>query len=330
MEQRVARSLGRLAALAALSASVVLGTSGGPPPAEASAPGASGPGIPVVVGFLSSVPEKACVNHRYKVEYYVAQHVTGDKAAEVALAPVVPIDPVQVAFTATVGVVFPASEPVGPFKAYGQQIVRTITYKATSVGSETLTVKGVNAGGSWTGEMTFQVVKCKAKVRASADMSPVTSVANAIGDGLWTMVASLDVEGEAEVGESSVTGSGTGRFFMMEQFEGVPQGVMTCSMSPAWQGSSDLTITGDAAVMDDAQLALTLDLGSIALGATRIQCSGIGGMGGGFDLPAGELPAVAVSLEPLPMEGGTVEDEIPYGQYQLPLTVSVVQREVAS
>jgi hypothetical protein len=101
-------------------------------------------------------------------------------------------------------------------------------------------------------------------------------------------------------------------------------------MSPPWQGSGDLTISGDAAALDDAQLALTLDLGAIPLGATRIQCSGVGGMSGGFDLPAGDLPAVALVVDPLPMDGGTADEDLPYGQFQLPFTVSVVDREVAS
>lgn len=329
MQERVTRSFGRLAALAALSMSLVIATAGGPEEVVA-ARKPSPSDTPVIAGFYGSPGAKACLWHRYKLDYYVGQYYTVESDP---LAPLTPTDPVaqqvDVSFTTIHGTADPTNTSVGPFSARGQMLVRTMTYTPTSVGTDTMTIKAKTADGSWKNDVKFDVVRCKAKIRGTADMTPVTSIANELGGGLWTMVASLDVEGEAEVVENAVTGSGTVRFFMYEQFEGIAQNAYTCSMSPPWQGSGDLGVTGDAAVLDDGQLALTLDIAPIPLGATRVQCTGQVGAGG-FDLPAGDLPAQTVALAAVPMGGGTVDDELPYGQFVLPFTVSVVEREATS
>jgi len=50
---------------------------------------------------------------------------------------------------------------------------------------------------------------------------------------------------------------------------------------------------------------------------------------GGFPLPAWGLDALTMQLDPVPMGGGVTTVDLPFGQYTIPVTVSIVERGAA-
>ena len=318
-------SLRGLGVLAAASMVALAGWTGGTPPAAL----AEMTPVPVVVGFFTPDLTEACVNSIYPIEYYVIYHF---EFKNVDLAPLTPLgqaETIKLLFYTERGTASPRTKDISTAGMYGKTKTGWINYKPTKVGTEYLTIVGSTPEDDWKSEMKFEVKKCKEKVRGTADMSQVTSQANSVGGGLWQMVASLDVEAPAEVGESSITGTGTANFFMDEVFQGVAGDVMTCAMEPPWQGTGEVTVEGDVAAAEQAQLTLKLDVASMPIAATTISCSGVGGVYGSFPLPAWGLDALTMQLDPVPMGGGVTTVDLPFGQYVIPVTVSVVQRGAA-
>jgi hypothetical protein len=313
--------LKRLASAAMALALVCTAPGAGPKPVHADSLG-----IPVVVGFFSPPPANVCLNHKYKLEYYVTVNANFIKPGMVPLAPLVPIKPVNVTFQAQHGTPFPKEDLVGPFKAFGQTITRWLTYTAKTEGQEKLTIQGATEDGDWKADMEFEVKKCKEKVRGTADMSPVTNKMNKSASQLWQAVSSLDMQGEAEVGEDSVKGTGTANFFMDMQWQGVEGNVIVCTMTPPWSGSGDIAIAGDPAALQDSELALKLDIDSMPINATTFACSGVGNVFGSFPLPGWSVAALNIQMDPLPIEGGVTTKDFSFGQYQIPLLISVVER----
>lgn len=314
-----------LGLLAAASMVAMAGWAAGAPPTAK----AERLSVPVLVGFFSPDLTEACVNSIYPLEYYVSYHWEFKDDTLYPLAPLGPAPTIRLTFHTERGTASPQSRSISTAGMYGKTVSGWMNYKATKVGTEHLTIVGSTSDSDWKQEMTFEVKKCKEKVRGTADMSSVTSQADSMGGGLWQMVASLDVEATADVGEDGVTGTGTANFFMDEVFQGIAGGAMTCKMEPPWQGTGEVTVEGDVAADQQAQLTLHLDVASMPMAATNITCTGMGGLSGGFPLPVWVLDVLAMQLEPVPMSGGVTTVDLPFGQYVIPVTVSIVQRGAA-
>ncbi len=287
----------------------------------------------VVVSILTADPGEVCVRAGLDLEVQLAYAPL--EASDGNLAPLRPSAPVRVGLDATAsrGKVTPASQMVGPFEFFGQRRQVVLRYQALAPGHEDLTVTGsVAGGGSWTATMSFEVVRCKVVVVGTADMSPATNAANQAAGGMWTMGASLDLDGEVLLDDGAPAGTGTVAFSLTGDWtSGVD--VFACQLDPQWTGSGTVDVQLDPAQLDPAQvdhgdIDVTLAIGAIQVNATTVSCGGAGGIAVSMDVPPWQVPAATLDLDPVASPGGTDVEDFPYDVYRLPMTVSVVERAV--
>ena len=286
------------------------------------------PSPALIVSILTPAPGEVCVRSSLTVEAQVG-YLPRDPGG--ALAPLVPV-PVQISLDATAsrGTVTPAHSSLGPFRTYGEHRIKVLRYRASAPGHEDLTVTGSFAGGgSWKETLSFDVVRCKVVVVGSADMSPAVNAANEAAGGMWTMGASLDLDGEVLLDEGGATGTGTVAFAITGDFAN-GAGVLECRLDPQWTGSGTVDVQLDAAALDnDGTLAATLAIGAIPVNATTVSCEGAGGISASFDVPPWQVPAATLAFDPVAGPGGSAVEDFPYDTYLLPLTVSLVERSAA-
>lgn len=313
---------GRRARWVLCSAAALVGALGGAGQGRAADPESS-----VVVSILTPEPGQVCVRSSLAIEVQIGYALLVE--TDGVLAPVITPTPVRIGLDATAsrGTVTPASQMVGPFTAYGQRRQVVLRYRATAPGHEDLAVTGTLAGGgTWKATLSFEVVRCKLVVVGTADMSPATGAANEAAAGMWTIGASLDLDGEVALDESGASGTGAVAFSVTGEFDS-DVGVLACSLDPQWSGSGTVGIQVDGAQLDDdGSLVVDLDIGDIPVNATTVSCEGVGGIAVSMNVPPWVVPAATLDLDPVAGPGGTATEEFPYDKYQLPMTITLVER----